>query len=326
MFSVTLLLVSFTLAFASALKPTQFMERLKLGGERFLSASEKRSIPMDDEATCSDARVSELFSELSDSCQNYLFEATAQYEFEEESIIICESCGRSLYSILECLDSGPTELELFDVLCTENESGDTCYSLLSGEGVEEDEIFAECGDMACSDECRRKLQESFDEYGCCLYSLVSLNESADSARDMWAACGIVEPGMCAPAFGDGPDVTLPTLPPVDVEELPSEDDEESVTEDIPSSTTQPPSTETSRETPAKTETSQPASSFPPAVTTAAGEETTTSTPGAGASSDAPTDELGNQGDGVPLLRGAADHLMVDYAFSLLFPVLISAKF
>ena len=170
MFSVTLLLVSFTLAFASALKPTQFMERLKLGGERFLSASEKRSIPMDDEATCSDARISELFSELSDSCQNYLFEATAQYEFEEESIIICESCGRSLYSILECLDSGPTELELFDVLCTENESGDTCYSLLSGEGVEEDEIFAECGDMACSDECRRKLQESFDEYGCCLYS------------------------------------------------------------------------------------------------------------------------------------------------------------
>ena len=155
---------------------------------------------------------------------------------------------------------------------------------------------------------------------------MSLNESANSARDMWAACGIVEPGMCAPAFGDGPDVTLPTLPPVDVEELPSEDDEESVTEDIPSSTTQPPSTETSRETPAKTETSQPASSFPPAVTTAAGEETTTSTPGAGASSDAPTDELGNQGDGVPLLRGAADHLKVDYAFSLLFPVLISAKF
>ena len=98
-----------------------------MGSERFLSSSEKRSIPMDDGAggtTCSDGRISELFSELSESCQNYLFQATAEYEFEEESTIICESCGRPLYSLLECLNSGPTELELFDVLCTENENSD----------------------------------------------------------------------------------------------------------------------------------------------------------------------------------------------------------
>ena len=341
MFSVSLIMVAITIvatADASAVKTSNtpfetIMDMLKMGSERFLSSSEKRSIPMDDGAggtTCSDGRISELFSELSESCQNYLFQATAEYEFEEESTIICESCGRPLYSLLECLNSGPTELELFDVLCTENENGDNCYSLLSGDGAEEDEIIAECGDMACSDECRRILQESFEEYGCCLYSLVAINGSEAGARDLWAACGITEPGMCAPAFIASP--SLPTLPPVDVEESPDDDEEEPTTiDEASSSTTQPPNTETSHVTPAATETAQPTSASSPTTATTTEEEGTTTGSPETAAGSTPTAEREPDSQGedggtdTPLLqRGAADVLMVNCAVSLVVPVLISA--
>ena len=334
MFIALMILVLVTDTATAAKKPLDtIMDKLLLSSERFLSPLEKRSVPMDDQpvasTTCSDARIGELFSELNDSCQSFLFDAT-QYNFEEESNIMCESCGTTLYSILQCLDAGQTELELFNVLCTENENGDTCYRLVSGEGVEEDEIFAECGDMVCSDECRRKLQESFDEYGCCLYSLVALNGSEAAAHDMWDACDITGPGMCAPAFEEDSNEseTPPTLP-VDVEELPSDDEEKSVTNETPSSTTLPPNTEASRETSATTEASQPTTktSIPTTTTTEGDKSSTTAATSNSESSNMPTavSDRESEGTDAALLRGAANTPVVNFAVSLIVPLLVFIK-
>ena len=349
-FSFSLLSAAILMASTTAVKPVvrdAIMERLLLSSEQFFSRSEKRSVSTEDdlaapETNCNYSSIRQLFSQLSPDCQNFLFDAATQYDFEEESSIMCESCGRTLYSILQCLHSGPTELEMFDVLCTENENGDACYRLVSGEGAEEDEVFAECGDMECSDECRRRLRESFAEYGCCLYSLVALNGSATVARDMWASCGLAEPGMCAPAFRDDSG-TSDAPPPSDAEELPTDDEDESATEETSSSATSPPNTETSRETPAKTEASasDSTSSATEAPGVSSGPETTTeeissvSTPKATtsseettvASSEAATAEAGDgeRGADSALVRGEAQLLTVNYAISLVVPVLISTQ-
>lgn len=183
--------------------------RDKLSVDRLpLPALNKRSATDGEEesgmnTTCSEERIDELMSSLPDDCSYYLFFEVVGYDFEQESEILCNSCGSVLYSLLQCLGTNDKEMELYSTLCTANENGDTCYELLSGEGVEELEIVSKCNDMMCTDECRSSLENSFLQYGCCLYSLVALNTSMTAVHDMWSACGIEEPGMCSPAFSGG---------------------------------------------------------------------------------------------------------------------------
>lgn len=160
---------------------------------------------------CSDEKITEILSDLSSGCQNYLFDKESSYEFEEESRVLCQSCGVTLYSLLKCFNTSSTNLELYDVLCTENENGDTCYHVMSGDGIEEEDIISKCQDMSCSDACHDSLQNSFQQYGCCLYSLLALNTSMTMVHDMWSACGLEEPGMCNPAFSENKPPSLTTM-------------------------------------------------------------------------------------------------------------------
>ena len=296
MFGVAPLVLMLILATSTAVDAVGFkqetldavMEKI-FGSNRDLVPQKRSAAEMErtenTTATCSDDRILQLFSRLSLQCQNYLFEAVTDYDFEAESAVMCQSCGAPLYSILECLDSTPDEMGLFDVLCAENENGDTCYSLLSGNGAEEAEVFAKCGDMNCPDECRRKLQESYADYGCCLYSLVALNDSVDAARDMWRSCGLPEPLTCSGFFFDGGSggggvISQPTADTVDIEALPTigideeEEEEEMVTDELLITTSTPTAqgtNATARETPAETEPTSTES--PPPTTT----QTTTTT-------------------------------------------------
>ena len=167
----------------------------------------KRTVTTDEDSDelnlrCSAEKVTEIIAELSVDCQNYLFEEEGSYEFDEESTVMCKSCGSTLFSLLQCIDTDPIELELFNILCADNGNGDTCYSILSGEGVEEADVVEECRDLTCSDECLSIIKESFSNFGCCLYSLVAANTSATMARDIWSVCGLDVPSLCVPAFDE----------------------------------------------------------------------------------------------------------------------------
>ena len=192
---------------------------------------------------CSVEKVTEIIAELSVGCLNYLFEEEDSYEFENESTVMCESCGSTLFSLLQCVDTDPIELELFNILCADDGNGDTCYSLLSGDGIEEADVIEKCQDLTCSDECLSIIKESFSDFGCCLYSLVAANTSATMARDIWSVCGLDVPSLCAPAF--------------DEDEMPSEpettDGIETTGSNDPEGTTQLPNSDGSSATSGSTE-------------------------------------------------------------------------
>lgn len=149
---------------------------------------------------CSDDKISQLNASLSTECRDYLSDENGTYEFEQEATIICQSCGQPLCSFLECLNADPTHILLFDTLCSTNENGDLCYDVISGEGVEEEELISACSDMTCSAACRNVIDTSDRMLGCCLFSLVALNSTMEMANDIWNACDVNPPGMCLPAF------------------------------------------------------------------------------------------------------------------------------
>ena len=149
---------------------------------------------------CTDERISELNASLSIECRSYLSDENGTYEFEHEAAILCQSCGQPLCSFLECLNADPTHILLFDTLCSTNENGDLCYDVISGEGVEEEELITACSDMTCSAACRSIIDTSDQKLGCCLFGLVGLNSTMEMAKDIWNSCDVSPPGMCSPAF------------------------------------------------------------------------------------------------------------------------------
>ena len=307
------------------------MVKLGASSELFFSELEKRSIETAENETavsevCNETTIIQLFTDLSIECQNFLFEAVTRYEFDAESYIMCESCGSTLYRILQCLDAGSTELELYDLLCTRNENGDTCYRTVSGDATEEAEIFAKCADMACSDECREVLHTSFDSYGCCLYSLVALNRSAAAARDMWAACGLIQPVTCDGPFGGGG-----RSPYEDVEELPwtgeeeeEEEEEELTTEDVISSTMVPTDV-TTTVIPTNTEPVPSPMQLPTSESTTTTTITTTTTEEGSTTASVAMESATEQQRSGDVISGGAELVTANlYVLSLLIPTLIFA--
>ena len=260
------------------------------------------------EMMCTEERITELVDELLQisECQDYLFDDTVFLDFEQESQIICDHCGSTLYTLLQCLGVSPAELNLFDVICTDNENGDKCYQLLSGEGVEEEQVVSQCEDMTCSDACRMELQDSFSQYGCCLYSLVAVNTSMTTVSDIWSACNIPEPDICAPAFNQA------TEPPTTT----SESSTNTTPTDI--DTTESPM-ETGVTSTEDATTTNPTDDVEEGATTTSGPQTTDNMNPGGPTVDE-EDDLSPQAQ-----KGGATRSMISASFataSLLIPVLI----
>jgi hypothetical protein len=227
---VTLVLMLFATAFVveSSIKDG-IKDKFRLSRDIALDIA-KRTIPTDRvgelNMRCSEEKLDDILVRLSVTCQNYLFQEEDSLEFEEESTLMCDSCGSTLFSLLECVNTDPTELKLFNALCADNENGDTCYSLLSGEGMEEGGVIEKCQDLTCSGECFSVLQESLSDFGCCLYSLVATNTSVTMARNIWSVCGLDLPTECAPAFDEITD-----------ENTGSDDDDDDSTTQLPNGDT-----------------------------------------------------------------------------------------
>lgn len=195
-------LFSFTTATA------HIQDRLKF---TLSSLDNKRStsdsaLERDNGLLCENEEIIRLFSNLGTICQNFIFNGEAT-DFDEASPILCKRCGQNLYALLKCFNISHRDFALYDVLCATNSNNDTCYSLLTGD---EQDMIAKCKDLNCSDECHDVLSDSFSEHGCCLYSLVAIDTSMSMASDIWSACGLEDPGICDPAFGENVTIPEPT--------------------------------------------------------------------------------------------------------------------
>ena len=196
-------------------------ERLKIS----LSSLNKRAVSdsvaeRDNGLFCSEEEVIRLFTNLETICQNFIFNANVEEtDFDEAFSILCKQCGDDLYALLKCFDTSLIDFAAYDVLCATNNNNDTCYSLFefTDDGIEAEDIISKCDDLKCSNECRDVLNDTFAEYGCCLYSLVAINTSMSTVNNIWSACGLEEPDICDPAFGES--ITLPeptTEEPIEV--------------------------------------------------------------------------------------------------------------
>lgn len=232
LFAVMALFCFIELATAAA----GIQERLKISLSSLGKRAVSDSVPeRDDGLLCSEDEIIRLFTNLGTICQNFIFDANLEdIDFDDVSLIFCEECGDNLYAFLRCFDIGLTNFAVYDVLCATNANNDTCHSILNEDGITED-IIAKCDDLKCSDECRDVLIDTVSEYGCCLYSLVAIDTSMSTVKDIWSACGLEEPDICDPAFGEN--VTIPettteepievtvetTKPPPDTTVTPSND-------------------------------------------------------------------------------------------------------
>lgn len=162
------------------------------------------------EFNCSPSKIETMGKSLSLSCVEFL---TTQRFFNTTNLYdsiggLCETCGEPLYRLIrDCVGDTGMFLQTLDVLCATNELGNKCYNTLVSR---KDDLFSECERSPCSTACKRDLETSNDQHGCCLYSSLALLKGVESAEKLWARCDVNPPDLCEGAFT--PPVLVATTP------------------------------------------------------------------------------------------------------------------
>ena len=133
-----------------------------------------------------------------------------------------EDCLGPVYeAFVECI---PDFADFFVLYCSKNAQDMLCGSLLTMETVggfinETIQVGYDCGGAnytTCGDQCKTDLGGLLDQYGCCLEDIYKLVEEtgllmipagillphfdgSDSSADfddLWADCGLTDPGIC----------------------------------------------------------------------------------------------------------------------------------
>lgn len=151
--------------------------------------------------SCSPLTLQNKGKSLSLACIEFLttqdFNLTS---FQSSARGLCESCGIPLYEIIrDCVGEAGRFLATIDILCATNEKGNKCYNTLA---PQEDgrQLFSDCELSPCSSACKRDLETSNEQHGCCVYSSVALLADVRSAEQIWSQCDVNRPGLCKGAF------------------------------------------------------------------------------------------------------------------------------
>lgn len=159
------------------------------------------------EFSCSPSKIETIGKSLSLSCVEFLttgsFNITGPYDSVGG---LCETCGNPLYQLIrDCVGETGMFLQTLDVLCATNEQGNKCYNTLVSQKGDRD-LFSECERSPCSTACKRDLETSNNEHGCCLYSSLALLKGVESAEQLWSRCDVNPPDLCEGAFTSEPPV------------------------------------------------------------------------------------------------------------------------
>ena len=166
-----------------------------------------------------------------------------QISFQE--ILIKDTSMIYVYeAFVECI---PDFADFFVLYCGKNAQDMLCGSLLTMETVggfinETIQVGYDCGGAnytTCGDQCKTDLGGLLDQYGCCLEDIYKLVEEtgllmipagillphfdgSDSSADfddLWADCGLTDPGICPTPDGipttDAPATTPDGIPTTD---------------------------------------------------------------------------------------------------------------
>ena len=162
------------------------------------------------EFSCSPSKIETIGKSLSLSCVEFLttqnFNITSLYDSAVDGL--CETCGQPLYQLIrDCVGQTGMFLQTLDVLCATNEQGNKCYNTLASQKGDRD-LFSECERSPCSTACKRDLETSNNEHGCCLFSSLALLKGVESAEQLWSRCDVNPPDLCEGAFtSESPVVT-----------------------------------------------------------------------------------------------------------------------
>lgn len=149
---------------------------------------------------CSPARLDQRWKSLSVGCAEFLTtNAFNPTNFPSSLRGLCQSCGEPLYQlVLDCVGDSGRFLQVLDALCATNERGVACHDVIAADARQE--MFSDCEQSPCSDNCRRELIDSNQRHGCCLFSTVAALSDNERAERLWSRCGVETPRLCSGAF------------------------------------------------------------------------------------------------------------------------------
>ena len=155
---------------------------------------------------CSSSTLETLGKTLTLACVEFL--TTQDFNtnsFQSSAYGLCETCGKPLFLLArDCV--GETRLaESLDILCATNAMGNKCYDTFD-ETFQEDgrDMFSDCDSSPCSTACKRDLETSNEQHGCCVYSSVALLRDEKSAEQIWSRCDVRPPGLCTGGLSSSP--------------------------------------------------------------------------------------------------------------------------
>ena len=153
---------------------------------------------------CDPTTIETYWKSLSIACAEVLttqnFTTTG---FQGTARGLCVSCGKPLYELVRaCVDESGRLLHSLDVLCATNDEGEKCYDAVSGLEERGGELFSDCERSPCSAACKRDLEASNDQHGCCVFSSVALLSDKQTAEQLWSRCDVDVPNLCTGAFAE----------------------------------------------------------------------------------------------------------------------------
>ena len=162
-----------------------------------------------------------LYKDIPGKCGNvssYLTIAYRAYTDPDDFITtICEDddCAKTVYEYTQCVNE--TEANYIDFLCSKSAQGTVCAEIIA---FDSNGACANTTVEQCSPLCKTAYQDFQMLYGCCLYTFTALITNVTFSNDIWAQCGIDNPGVCdggisnSPISVPGSDVESAALAPV----------------------------------------------------------------------------------------------------------------
>ena len=176
-----------------------------LSGEIIDTRGREADDSSDGNNNCPDISIDQIPDTCRDFIQFYLIELYAYSEPEEFLLSFCTGlCAKPLYDYFKQCDkvSMNSTAPTLDFLCTSDHSGMECARFISGSNTSVDNTLnGVCTGVVESDfcpaGCSATLKEINTDFGCCLYTYISLLlNTMEADKILRDKCDIDTPGLC----------------------------------------------------------------------------------------------------------------------------------
>ena len=149
-----------------------------------------------------------LYEDIPGKCGNVSSYGTIAYRAytdpDDFITTICEDddCAKTVYEYIQCVNE--TEANYIDFFCSKSAQGTVCAKIIGEMGFDSNGVCADTTVEQCSPLCKTAFQDFQTLHGCCLYTLTALITNVTFSNDIWAQCGIDNPGVCDGGISNSP--------------------------------------------------------------------------------------------------------------------------